>query len=67
MNIKNIIIMLNSGADIIYFVTDLPAPFECHPEDKAALKLEVSKNKGKKYVEDNFPGIPYEIIDTNVH
>jgi hypothetical protein len=61
MNILNITIVLNSGADHIMLHTDLKEgiwPYTGY----AVLKTEAAYNKGEQWVKDNFPDVPCTII-----
>jgi hypothetical protein len=64
MNVLKISILeRESGADHVSLYTDYPAPIICFPDELLILDFRVTKGYGRKYVEDNFPGISVEIIN----
>lgn len=51
-----------TGVDVIYIETNLPSgvwPFT----HTAVIKMEVAKDHGRKYVETNFPNVPFEDLN----
>ena len=61
MTIKTIKILLTNGLDRISFETDLPSPYEVGwaPD----LRLDASPDRAIAYCQQNFPGVPVEVID----
>jgi hypothetical protein len=50
----------NSG-DMISLVTDVPCPMS--KDDKLSLNLVTPKDQGERWLNTNFPDLPYEVID----
>jgi hypothetical protein len=61
ISIKRVYIEHNRSCDTIYLYTNLPAPIQASTMGKAVLKLEVDKEYGREYVNENFPRI--EIVE----
>ena len=65
INVTSItVVRLKDSTDSMYLKTDLPGgtwPFK----DTVSVFMQVAQGMAEKYVEENFPGVPLEIIDTD--
>lgn len=58
------ILRLEGRTDRIYLLTALPSTFpNMYPDTPAYFSCEVERNYGEQYVKQNFPNVPYEIIN----
>jgi len=62
IEVKSIKIIATVGYDMLHLNTTLPEGI--FPYDgNQILSLAVAKNKGEKYCKDNFPDVPYKIVN----
>lgn len=57
-----VLLIQHHGSDMIYVETTLPPavwPFE----EPAALKFEIARGTGQKYLQEAFPGVDIKVID----
>lgn len=57
------ILIRKGGTDYISLTTDKSPPFICFPKEKLKLSFETTHGKGLDYILNNFPGIPYHVIE----
>ena len=58
----NKIVLLKRGCDTAFLVTDLPPSIWPYNEN-VRLKFELASDLSEKYLAENFPDVPVEIID----
>lgn len=61
---KLTIITSRIGTDLIILHTDLPSTMPNITIQPATFKLDVASGYGLKYVNENIPNVPIEIINT---
>lgn len=54
--------MKRGGADEVSLFTDFPSPIIAYPESCLVLNFKVSRGMGRSYVDENFQGVPIEVI-----
>jgi hypothetical protein len=64
ININKIVVLQGYGTDKVRLCTDLPCAIVSNSiGDPTDLGLETTKGAGVSYAEQNFPGIPIEVIN----
>lgn len=64
LDIQKIVVFKTDGTDEVSIYTNLPSPFPKEvSEQSLRLSFHTAKSWGVRYVEDNFPGIPVEVLD----
>lgn len=64
VSFSSAIIVISSGADIVFFKSDLPNGIWPYTGSQQ-FKIELSKGSAEEYLKKNFKGIDLKIVDVN--
>lgn len=58
-------VMLTTSTDKVCITFEGKSPYpNWLPEEKPTFQMDVSANTGERFINENFPGVPYDIINT---